>query len=135
LHTEKQVKARLSKTKCDALMLGRGPVRDPFIFLKPFIQDGEDISFSANDYLEVIRLFNALMEEQDMRPRHHMIQLRKHIVWFAQGFPGVAKFRQTCFQTNTSEDAMKVAEDFFGNLQSSQKHINPDESFMAGGHG
>ena len=135
LHTESLIRKRMAITKCDALMLARGPVRDPFIFLKPFIKEGEHLSFSAKDYLEVILFFNALMLEQEMRTKHHMIQLRKHIVWFAQGFPAVARFRQLCFQTDNVEDLIKISEDYFGSLEYSQKLINLDEIFMAGGHG
>jgi tRNA-dihydrouridine synthase B len=135
LHTEQLVKSRMEITNCDALMLGRGPVRDPFIFLKPFINENENIFFTPLDYMEVIRFFNALMQEQEMRPRHQLIQLRKHIVWFAQGFSGVAKFRQLCFQSKTIDETMNIAEDYFGNLVPSNKVINPNETFMAGGHG
>ncbi len=135
LHTDLLVRKRLEETLCDALMLGRGPLRDPFIFLKSYLLPDDHFSFSAQDYFEIILFFNGLMEQQDLKPRHRFIQLRKHIIWFAHGFSNVTTFRQACFQAKNINDLMKISEDYFLNLKNSQKLISQNEVFMAGGHG
>lgn len=135
LHTYQKTRERMMTTKCQALMLARGPLRDPFIFLKSYMREDENIVFSASDFLEVIFLFHALLQEQDLRDRHHLTLLKKHIVWFAQGYPNVAAFRQTCFQQNSIDELIKHTEDFFGLQGNNEKSVQLNENFMAGGHG
>ncbi|MDD0853242.1 tRNA dihydrouridine synthase DusB [Halobacteriovorax sp. GB3] len=135
LHTHKQVQERLSKTTCQALMLGRGPLRNPFIFLESYIQEGEDLSFSSRDYFEIIQRLYHYISEYTERERTQLVQMRKHIVWMAQGFPGVAQFRGQIFTTPDLGDTMKVTEDFFMGLEGKDKNINHDEAFMTSGHG
>jgi len=135
LHTPLLVKQRLEKSDCHALMLGRGPLRNPFIFLEALITDEDDISFTPEDYWEVIQRFYAYLEQHTDRERTLMIQMRKHIVWFSAGFQNVAAFRNTIFRTADVQETMKVAEDYFLSMRDAKKKINPEETFMAGGHG
>jgi nifR3 family TIM-barrel protein len=135
LHTPNLVRNRLATSKCDALMLGRGPLRNPFIFLESLLTEEDDIRFTPADYWEVIQHFYGYLEAYTDRERTLLVQMRKHIVWFSQGFQNVATFRNTIFKTADIHETMKVTEDYFLSLNNSQKQINPDESFMAGGHG
>jgi hypothetical protein len=64
-----------------------------------------------------------------------LVQIRKLVVWFAAGFPHAAAFRSQIFACQVLEDCMKIAEDYFLSLGSSQKFINYDEVFMSSGHG
>ena len=57
LHQAYQVKERLEKTHCKALMIARGSLRNPFIFLESYIEN-EEIAFNGADYFEVIQRLN-----------------------------------------------------------------------------
>lgn len=135
LHSPSLVRKRLSKTKCQSLMIGRGCLRNPFIFLESFIEENEDFVFTPKDYFEIIQILKDLTENHTDMERTHHIQMRKHIVWMAAGLPNVAKFRSMIFQTKELSDTMKLTEDYFLSLPTAKKEINPDETFMAGGHG
>lgn len=137
LHQPHQVSKKLKESKCDAFMIARGCLRNPFIFLES-LSDQESSKkslFDGSDYFEVIeRLYNYTNETYDQE-RIRLVQLRKLIVWFAAGFPGAAVFRGKMFSSKTLDATMKVSEEYYKNLRANSKNINFDEVFMSSGHG
>ena len=137
LHTPRLVKERLRVTNFPALMLGRGALRNPFLFLESYLHENDSISFTPKDYQEVIdELHKATLEYTD-RERTITTQMKKYITWFAAGFEGVAKFRGEIFSSRDVSEILKKSENYFGALEIKKaiKQIDPNKSFMAGGHG
>lgn len=137
LHQPHQVAERIKKTKCEALMIARGCLRNPFIFLESLQDESSTYKslFKGSDYFEVIeRLFDYTNQTYEAE-RIRLVQMRKLIVWFAAGFPGCAKFRGEMFKSKTLEETMQNAEKYFLELEDSYKRINFDEIFMSSGHG
>lgn len=138
LHHPYGVSERLQKTNCDALMIARGALRNPFIFLEsldPNYANQKRSIFSGEDYWEVINRLDFYCRGSFKEERTILVQLRKLVVWFAAGFPHAAAFRSQIFSCQVLEDCMKIAEDYFLSLGNSQKFINYDEVFMSSGHG
>lgn len=138
LHHPFGVSERLQASKCDALMIARGALRNPFIFLEsldPSYASQKRSIFSGKDYWEVIQRLHAYVTDFFPEERTCLVQVRKLIVWFAAGFPHAAAFRSQIFSCQVLEDTMKLSEDYFLSLGESQKFINYDEVFMSSGHG
>jgi tRNA-dihydrouridine synthase B len=136
LHSKKLVRTRLEKTNCPALMLARGALRDPFIFLMSLKgSENINIEFDGSDYLEILKVLLNLNLNFFQEERVSQIQVKKHMVWFATGLPGAAKFRSVVFATHQLEDLMKIAEDYFLSLGNFKKQIDENEIFMTSGHG
>lgn len=138
LHHPYGVSERMQKTNCDALMIARGALRNPFIFLEslnPGYASQRRSIFSGADYWEVVQRLHHYCRETFSEERTVLVQLRKLVVWFAAGFPHAAAMRGQIFATQTVDDCMKIAEDYFLSLGDSQKFINYDEVFMSSGHG
>lgn len=138
LNTAQQVQTRLQQTNCQALMLGRGPLRNPFLFLESELQTTEDLPyFTARDYLEVILVLVDYIREsqQEIAPRHLLVQMRKHIIWMAAGFKGAGLFRDLLFKTPEIDETLKLTRDFFFAQADSGQSIDFSESFMTSGHG
>ncbi len=138
LHHPYGVSERLKTTRCDALMIARGALRNPFIFLEsldPTYASQKRSIFLGEDYWEVVQRLRHYCEETFREERTILVQVRKLIVWFAAGFPHAAHFRGLVFATQNLDDCMKIAEDYFLSLGASQKFINYDEVFMSSGHG
>lgn len=138
LHHPYGVSERLQKTNCDALMIARGALRNPFIFLEsldPHYASQKRSVFSGSDYWEVIQRLSYYCRETFTEERTVLVQLRKLVVWFAAGFPRAAAFRSEIFGCQDLEGCMRIAEDYFMGLGSAQKFINYDEVFMSSGHG
>lgn len=135
LHSAKSTRERLAQTKCDALMLGRGPLRNPFIFLESYLTEEDDIRFTTHDYLEVIERFKEYLEAYTDRERTILITLRKNIVWMAAGFPNVANFRNLMFTTDNIDGTIEVTREYFQSMGDINKKLDLSKPFMAGGHG
>jgi nifR3 family TIM-barrel protein len=137
LHQPHQVRERLEQTNCKALMIARGCLRNPFIFLESMQENtvSKRSLFKGSDYWEAIeRLYQYTCDTYD-NERTRLVQLRKLIVWFAAGFPGSAKFRNTMFSCQDLEESMKFAQIYYIGLGDSYKAINYNEVFMSSGHG
>lgn len=138
LHHPYGTSERLKISKCDALMIARGALRNPFIFLEsldPEYASQKKSIFLGKDYWEVIQRLYQYTTETFSDDRAILVQIRKLIVWFAAGFPHAAAFRSQVFTCPDLNDSMKLAEDYFLSLGTSQKFINYDEVFMSSGHG
>jgi len=138
LHSAAMTKQRMHATKCDALMLGRGPLRDPFIFLTSYLDDPSESPFTALDYLQVIERYEELLGAYVTKERTLFVQMRKMIVWFLAGFDGVADFRNVLFTSKTIEEVMTATRGFLIGLNErgrDRKYLNLSSPFMMGGHG
>ncbi len=138
LHHPILVNERLKKTQTDALMIARGALRNPFIFLESLDSEyaqKKKSDFLGADYWEVIERLWTYVSETFEDERMLLVQARKLIVWFAAGFPHSAAFRGQVFAAQTAQDTFKITEDYFLSLGLSQKSINYDEAFMSSGHG
>jgi nifR3 family TIM-barrel protein len=135
LPTPELTKKRLKQTRCQGLMLGRGPLRNPFIFLDSFLKEGEPSPFTSIDYWEITQKLFELTEYYAFNEKALVIQMRKHIMWFAAGLPGAAQFRGVLFQHPTLKDTLKATEDFFTERAQEKKQLDVNEPFMTSGHG
>lgn len=135
LHSATQTRARLDSTQCQALMLGRGPLRDPFIFLKTYEDYHGEVTFTPADYLEIIDRLVGYMEAYTEREKTLLVQVRKHIMWFAAGFGKVAAFRNALFAAKTLEETMTLSRNYFLALDEEDKELDLGAEFMTSGHG
>ncbi len=135
LHTPYSTHQRLEHTQLDALMIARGALRNPFIFLESYLENPKEQIFNGDDYLEIIqRLYDLVCEAFD-QDRVRLIQLRKFIVWFAAGFPNASKFRASAFENQELDILMKLSKEYFLSIENRGKFIDHEAVFMNSGHG
>ena len=138
LHHGGKIQERLSYTNCDALMIGRAALRNPFIFLEGLPDSSPEkaqVYFTAEDIYEVAQRLYIHLEAYVDREKVLLVQMRKHLIWLAAGFTNVSHYRDELFRASNIDDVLKISEDFFLSQGKAQKHIKDSESFMRGGHG
>ncbi len=126
---------RLRNSGCDAVMIGRGCLKNPWIFqqsLKLF--NNTDFDPLSYDYLP---LFLHLREvaEGEMDERVLCLLFRKLGNWFSSGLPGSGEFRRQIFSARGLEQTFAVIEDYYSDLHPSLRKDTSQEAFLKGGHG
>ncbi len=120
----------------DAVMIGRGALRNPFIFEQSVAQlKGESFSLpSAAHYIGLMEEQKKLLTE-NYEPRSSMIHARKFLAWYSAGFPGCHEFRKKVFAIPEPEQLWDEARTFFeiSTAKRDMKFLN--EPFLMGGHG
>ena len=126
IRSAEQAKNRLEKSKVDAVMIGRGALRNPGIF-------NECVGLSNDgSCLKIINRYRESLKEH-YDTRFSLILLRKFSAWLAFGNSGAAKFRKSMFECITTAEVMEKVEEFFQNEQ--LLPFDDNEEFMMGGHG
>ena len=126
IRTADQAKYRLEESKVDAVMIGRGALRNPGIF-------NECVGLSNDSScLKIINRYRESLKEH-YDTRFSLILLRKFSAWLAFGNPGATKFRKSMFECITTAEVMEKVEEFFENEQ--RLPFDDNEEFMMGGHG
>ena len=124
-----QAKQRLLETGVDAVMIGRGALRNPWIF-----KECVGVSVERASLKLLTQYLNGLLENYDLRST--LILLRKFSSWMVFGYPGASKFRKNMFECHTSAEVMEQAEKFFSQVAKLPTPVFEDnEEFMMGGHG
>ena len=131
IRTVNQAKKLLNDSGVDAVMIGRGALRNPWIFKECMGLDKNDFEGPCevlDHYLELLRAKYDL--------RNTLISLRKFISWLVYGYPGAAAFRSAMYHLFTIEELVQSAHDFFERVvHLPQSKFGPSEKFMASGHG
>lgn len=134
--TPEQAVKRLKETGVDGVMIGRGALKNPFIF-----QDANSLMRGEAKVMTESRNYARLfMELNDCFSAHCterilQIQLKKFAAWFATGYPGSAQFRKSIFQCQSTDQLMDLALNFFDKLTISDQENSNNEGFLMGGHG
>ena len=76
-------------TRCAAVMVGRGALGRPWIFR------GAEVD--RDERARIIRRHVALIEAH-APSRLALVQVKKHLAWYAHGLPGAARLRPALFQ-------------------------------------
>jgi len=92
-------RAMVAATGCAAVMVGRGALGAPWIF--------KGSETAREERARIIRRHDALIEAL-LPPRTAAVQLKKHLAWYASGFPGAARLRVELFRAQDSAEAREI---------------------------
>ena len=107
-------KKMLDETKCDAIMIGRGVLGNPWLIKE------------CVDYLEkgIEPKDITLKEKMDMLKRHlqllldtkgeklAILEIRSHAAWYLKGISGTSKLKQSLMMTKTVKEILSLIDEF-----------------------
>jgi tRNA-dihydrouridine synthase B len=127
---------RFKESGVDAVLIGRGALRNPFLFDQSArLLRGESFPLpTSKDYLGLLDTQEALLNET-YSARGAMIHSRKFLAWYSSGFPGCHEFRKKVFTIEGGEDLWKEAREFFVKATEGRDLSFLSEPFLMGGHG
>src|SRR5205823_11561801 len=120
----------------DAVMIGRGALRNPFIFEQAeALWNGFETPMPGiEDYLKLMEDQQAMLAE-NYPPRMAMIHARKFLAWYSAGFPGCHEFRRKVFSIAEPEALWAEARLFFEKSTQQRDLQFMSQPFLMGGHG
>lgn len=134
IHTPQQAIDRLKTSGCDAVMVGRGCLKNPWIFQEAFLLWQGSNSVVQKSYIEAFTRLRFYLEQNF--PEHVVsIQLRKFAGWFSAGYPGGSEFRKSIFQVKQPIEIFNLTVDYFNSVNKFGQRDTSDERFLMGGHG
>lgn len=125
---------RLKESKCDAVMIGRGSLKNPWIFQESLLKLNNENKTVSRD---IISLVNRLREiyGEFFDERIAMLQVKKFSSWFSSGFPGSAQFRKNLFSSKDPDELWRVITTYFEEIKEHTQADTSHEDFLMGGHG
>ncbi|MGE4231915.1 MAG: tRNA dihydrouridine synthase [Bacteriovoracia bacterium] len=130
--------SRLQTSKCDAVMIGRGVLRNPFLFFEIAKKVNHRPSLQVKTYWQLVERHIELLKKT-YSDFYVGIQLRKFATWYSAGIEGASAFRKKLYeQTNDETGTQKVVDlvrEFFDKPNVCKSNSFLSEPFLKGGHG
>lgn len=125
--TADQARARINGGYCNAVMIGRGALKNPWIFRD--LVHGEQADY---DFVKLLnRHFELALQYRESR--RAFLSLKKFMAWYAAGFHGASHFRASIFDTHDVNELKDLSFGFFANVK--QRPTDNGQPFLMGGHG
>lgn len=134
IHTPRQAVDRIKTSGCDAVMIGRGCLKNPWIFRQAQNIYKQETKSTDKNFVELINSLNVHLEK-NFEEKVVGVQLKKFSSWFSAGYPGSAQFRKDVFQQKSSKDILTHAESYFHSIAHLTQTDTSGERFLMGGHG
>ncbi|NQV16660.1 tRNA dihydrouridine synthase DusB [bacterium] len=100
IRSAEDAKRMIDETNCDAVMIGRRALGNPWIFneINDYLQTGE--LPTPVRLMDRIRLchHHLLMEVEERGEYHATNYIKKHLSWYLKGFPGAAAYRKRLYR-------------------------------------
>ena len=97
----------LDYTKCDGVMIGRGAIGRPWIFME--MKEGRELSKDRKKEI-IFAHFNSMIEWYGQRG---IVLFRKHLHTYSKGYEGASEFRQNVNKIEDRKELEKLLKEFF----------------------
>jgi nifR3 family TIM-barrel protein len=112
--TPELAKEMLDTTGCDAVMIGRGVLGNPWLIKEcvNYLETGDKIN--PPTFLEKVdmmkRHYKLLLE--DKCEKAALLEIRSFIIWYLKGMPKSKEIKNLICQSKTSEEMFNIIEDY-----------------------
>ncbi len=107
-------KKMLDETNCDAVMIGRGVLGNPWLIKEcvEYLENGKvTTKVSFLDKVEMMKRHYELLI-QDKCEKAALLEIRSHIIWYLKGMPKSKEIKNLICQSKSSEEMFKIIEDY-----------------------
>lgn len=109
-----------NETGCDAIMIGRGALGNPWIF-RELLTGGEPPSMQE---LQETMMKHLSLVTQFKGDEIGIPEMRKHIAWYLKGLPGAAKVRDAVCRSTRKEEIVQLVATYFETRFAQKQKMN-----------
>ncbi|MCX6826241.1 MAG: tRNA dihydrouridine synthase DusB [candidate division Zixibacteria bacterium] len=118
IKTVEDARNMLSQTGCDAIMVGRAAMTNPYILqqIKSYLKDGEILlNLTVKEMIKLALEHSRLVIDQ-FGEKAGALKMRKHLAWYSRGFEGGAILRGKLMAVNSYSDIHNFLNDYLNRL-------------------
>ena len=113
-----KAKEMLDFTGCDAVMIGRGVLGNPWLIKEcvSYLESGIiPPKPSAREKIEMLKRHYQLLVDSTSE-KQAILEIRTHALWYIKGMPKSAYIKNEICKTKNSEGLFKILNDYLGDL-------------------
>lgn len=107
-------KKMLDETGCDAVMIGRGVLGNPWLIKEcvEFLENGKEPNkVSIEERINMLKHhFNLLIEDKNEKVA--LLEIRTHALWYIKGLKNSAEVKNKICQSKSKEELFNILEDY-----------------------
>ena len=111
-------KKMLDETDCDAIMIGRGVLGNPWLIKEciDYLDNGTlPGEVTIEDKVNMIKHhLDLLMKTKPLKVA--LLEIRSHAAWYLKGLPAAKELKNEIFQTKTSEELLNLLDNYLKNI-------------------
>lgn len=114
----KDAKQMIEETGCDAVMIGRGTLGNPYLIKRVvrYLEDGVLLKDqSPKERMETcLKHFNYLLEVKPEKVA--ILEMRTHAAWYLKGLPSGVKIKKILYELKTKEEFINTITEYMEKL-------------------
>ncbi len=114
IKSPEDAKRMLDETGCDAIMIGRGVLGNPWLIKNviSYLDNGQYYS-NLSIYDRIAMILHHLDYLSHLKSEHiATLEIRNHIGWYLKGIPGATVVKNKIYQTNKIRDIISILNGF-----------------------
>ncbi len=117
--TAKDAKKMIEQTGCDAVMIGRGSLGNPYLIkqIVTYLSTGKliDDQTPIQKMKTCLKHFDYLLQIKPEKVA--VLEMRTHGAWYLKGLPNAVSIKKELYKINTKEDFRNLINDYIGTLK------------------
>lgn len=112
-------KKMIDETGCDAIMIGRASLGNPWIFKQILEYLNEEKIISTPDFSEKIEMcikhLNNLLAYKS--ERFALLEIRNHVSWYLKGISGANEIKNAIFLSNSVDEVIEILNNYKNKME------------------
>ena len=113
IKTPEDAKKMIDETNCDAVMIGRGVLGNPWLIKNTisYLEGGDTTPVTLSDKIDIcLKHLNYLLELKNEKIA--CLEIRNHIGWYFKGIKGANELKNKVYQTTNIRDIISLLNSF-----------------------
>lgn len=113
-------KQMLNETNCDAIMIGRGVLGNPWLIRQciDYIDKGIKPSLIPVDERFETLKYHVELYLENKNKNYSIKNMKKHAAYYVKGLPGSTKIKEKIFKSNSKEELFNIIDEYQKSLNS-----------------